>query len=110
MLMAVQHGEELEGMLGRLPSLPGIPVQQLWDQLLESSNLFLSPGDFCSVFCEVLFQAGQEVGCFPRNPLAPAGRHVCERGDSDICLLGEPAAGQGCSHGAGKGLHSFSNE
>lgn len=54
-------------------------VQGLRDQLLESSNSLLSPGDFCTVFSELLFQAGQEVGCFPRNSLAPPGRHVWGR-------------------------------
>lgn len=43
-------------------------VQGLWAQLLESSNLLLSPGEFCTVFSELLFQAGQEVSCFQRNP------------------------------------------
>lgn len=80
MLMAGQHGGELGGDAGEAAQPPRNTalVQEVWDQLLESSNLFLSPGDFCTVFCEVLFQAGQEVGCFPRNSLALPGRHVCE--------------------------------
>lgn len=80
-------------------------VQGLRDQLLESSNSLLSPGDFCTVFSELLFQAGQEVGCFRETPwLHQAG--MC--GDGAIRQLGEPAAGRGHSHGTGKGLHSFS--
>lgn len=45
----------------------------------ESSDLLLSPGDFCSVFAELQFQAGQEVVCFPNDtPMAgaPASRHA----------------------------------
>lgn len=107
MPMAVQHGGELGGDAGEAPQPPRNTalVQGLRDQLLESSNSLLSPGDFCTVFSELLFQAGQEVGCFRETPwLHQAG--MC--GDGAIRQLGEPAAGRGHSHGTGKGLHSFS--
>lgn len=75
-------------------------VQGLWDQLLESSNLLLSPGDFCTVFSELVFRAGQEVSCFQRNLLLhQAGMY----GDSAIYQLGEPQRGRGTAVALARG-------
>lgn len=70
MLVGMQYDEELGGMLARPPSRPGIP----WCRGCGISSLLLSPGDFCTVFSELLLQAGQEVSCVQRNPwLSQAG-------------------------------------
>ena len=44
----------------------------------ESSGLLLSPGGFWTVLAELLFQAGQEVAWFPRNPdgMSPPARRA----------------------------------
>lgn len=50
-----------------------------WQQE-ESSDLLLSPGDFHTVFAELLFQAGQEVAPFPRNPSGLSSMGTYARG------------------------------
>lgn len=71
MLMAVQHDEELGEMLGRPPSRPGKPP---WCRGWRAAACCSALEIFALCFSELLFQAGQEVSCFQRNPwLSQAG-------------------------------------
>lgn len=75
MLMGMQHDEELWEMLEKPPSCPGIPWCRgcgisCWRAAACCSALEI----FALYFSEQLFQAGQEVSCFQRNPwLSQAG-------------------------------------
>lgn len=51
----------------------------------ESSDSFLSPGDFCTVFAELLFQAGQEVAWFLRNPNGMSSTNQACKGTHASC-------------------------
>lgn len=107
MPMAVQHGGELGGMLGRLPSRPGIPPWckgcgiSCWRAATRCSALGISVLCFLSCY----FRQAKKWVVFRETAwLHQAG--MC--GDGAIRQLGEPAAGRGHSHGTGKALHSFS--
>lgn len=85
--------------------MPGVAGGYRHHQMLEvrqeSSDSLLSPGDFCPVFAELLFQACQKVASFPRNPNGMSFTSQACEGTCTSCWVREPAAGQGHRHVTG---------